>query len=57
MRNHMVLALFWGMLVLTAFIAGALLKAAGTLAITPLIILGLGYVGGVVSEYVKEEKA
>lgn len=51
----MVLALFWVMLVLTAFVAGVLLKAAGALEITPLIILGLGYVGGVVSEYVKEK--
>lgn len=55
MCNRMVVVLFWGMLVLTAFIAGVLLKAAGALAITPLIILGLGYVGGVVSEYVEEK--
>lgn len=57
MCNRMVVALFWVMLVLTAFIAGVLLKTAGALAITPLIILGLGYVGGVVSEYMEEEKA
>lgn len=52
MRKRVVL---WGVLVAAAFLMGAALQTAGVLAIAPLLILGLAYIGAVANENTKEE--
>lgn len=47
----------WLVLVAVAFIMGAGLHAVGALAVAPLLILGLAYIGAAVNENVKEKKA